>query len=193
VSTAHGNEKRELRRRQEQERSRARQRLPLDTAPAEDNSSGTARRAAATTCGWCHGPITPRSRGPITRWRSATGRHRAWEQSRAAASGRSAIHVVERVVTVPAVAREPARRPRQLDWWTFCKSSPLRSPAARSTTGIWAPLPRPSTTSSAPSYDDAAHPRARRRRGPGGDRGVTLGGSRPEGPFLLSPPSQRCH
>lgn len=67
-------------------------------------------------CGWCHGPITPRSRGPIPKWCSATCRHRAWEQSRAAASGRSAIQVVERLVTVPAVARAPARTPRQRDW-----------------------------------------------------------------------------
>jgi hypothetical protein len=82
----------------------------------EASWSGAARRAAATTCGWCHGAITPRSRGPIPKWCSATCRHRAWEQSRAAASGRSAIQVVERVVTVPAVAQEPAWRPRQHDW-----------------------------------------------------------------------------
>jgi hypothetical protein len=107
---------RERRRRQEQERSAARQRPPVDPKPTEASLSGAARRAAATTCGWCHGQITPRLRGPIAKWCSATCRHRAWEQSRAASSGRSAVQVVERVVTVPAVGQEPARRPRQDHW-----------------------------------------------------------------------------
>jgi hypothetical protein len=69
------------------------------------------RRAAATDCAWCGGPITRRSRGPIPKWCSATCRHRAWEQTRAAASGRSAVEVVERRVKVP-VPVTPARR----DW-----------------------------------------------------------------------------
>src|SRR3954452_1636664 len=107
---------RERRRRQEQERSSARQRQQKDPTPAETISSGAARRAAATTCGWCCGPITPRSRGPIAKWCSATCRHRAWEQSRAAASGRSAVQIVERVVTVPAGPPTSAPRPRQLAW-----------------------------------------------------------------------------
>jgi hypothetical protein len=49
-----------------------------------------------------HGAVaTPRSRGPIPKWCSATCRHRAWEQARTAASGRSAVEVVERRVEVP--------------------------------------------------------------------------------------------
>ena len=107
---------RERRRRQQQERSIARQPPLLDRAPAEGSPTGQARRAAATTCGWCHGAITPRSRGPIPQWCSATCRHRAWEQSRAAASGRSAVHIVERVVTVPAGPPASAPKPRQLGW-----------------------------------------------------------------------------
>jgi hypothetical protein len=63
------------------------------------------------TCGWCDGPITPRSRGPIPKWCSATCRHRAWEQARAAASGLSAVDVVERRVEV-RVPVAPTRR----DW-----------------------------------------------------------------------------
>ncbi len=63
------------------------------------------------TCGWCGEPITPRSRGPIPKWCSATCRHRAWEQTRAASSGRAAVEVVERRVQV-RVALEPTRR----DW-----------------------------------------------------------------------------
>ncbi|GAB3191820.1 hypothetical protein GCM10027261_02810 [Geodermatophilus arenarius] len=77
---------------------------------------GSRRRAAATNCGWCGRPITPRSRGPIPKWCSATCRHRAWEQARAAASSRSAVEVVERRVEV-RVPIAPTRRdwPRLLD------------------------------------------------------------------------------
>jgi hypothetical protein len=107
---------RERRRRQQQEGSIARQPPPLDRPPAEDSWRGAGRRAAATTCAWCHEAIIPRSRGPIPKWCSATCRHRAWEQSRAAVSGRSAVHIVERVVTVPAKPPASAPKPRQLAW-----------------------------------------------------------------------------
>jgi len=63
------------------------------------------RRAAHTAVAWADSEVVLRN-VPT----------QAWEQSRAAASGRSAIQVVERVVTIPDVAREPARGPRQLDW-----------------------------------------------------------------------------
>lgn len=76
---------------------------------APDEASGPLRRAAAVDCAWCGGPITPGRRGPIPKWCSATCRHRAWEQKRAAASGRSAIEVVERRVEVPVPAT-PSRR-----------------------------------------------------------------------------------
>ena len=49
-------------------------------------------------------------------WCSATCRHRAWEQRRAAASGRRAVEIVERVVTVPAAPPSAAPQPRQLAW-----------------------------------------------------------------------------
>ncbi len=71
--------------------------------------AGRERRAAARTCGWCGGPITPKSQGPIPKWCSATCRHRAWEQTRAAASGRTAVQVVERRVEI-GVPLEPTRR-----------------------------------------------------------------------------------
>jgi hypothetical protein len=61
------------------------------------------RRRAATTCGWCKAPLKVKARGRIPKWCSATCRQRAWEQSRAAASGRSAIKVVERHVEVPTL------------------------------------------------------------------------------------------
>jgi len=66
-------------------------------------------------CGWCGGPITLRSRGPIPKWCSATCRHRAWEQSRAAASGRAAVQIVERIVVTPAAA-PVAATPRHDAW-----------------------------------------------------------------------------
>jgi hypothetical protein len=70
-----------------------------------------APRAVAVPCAWCGACITPKARGPIPKWCSATCRHRAWEQIRAAASGRSAVEVVERRIEVP-VAVVPRRR----DW-----------------------------------------------------------------------------
>jgi hypothetical protein len=82
--------------------------------PDDGLTDNQRRRRAATTCGWCGGPIEPKARGRIPKWCSATCRQRAWEQSRAAASGRSAVDVVERVVEIPirpipgvAVARHP--------------------------------------------------------------------------------------
>jgi hypothetical protein len=49
-----------------------------------------------------------KDRGRPAKWCSSTCRHRAWEQSRAAASGRAAVDVVHQQVTV-----EPPR-PRQV-------------------------------------------------------------------------------
>jgi hypothetical protein len=42
-------------------------------------------------CGWCGATVTVPNRGRIPKWCSATCRHRAWEQRRAAASGRAAV------------------------------------------------------------------------------------------------------
>lgn len=70
-----------------------------EAAPAA--ADPTDRRRAATTCGWCGGPIQPKPRGRIPTWCSPACRQRAWEQSRAAASGRAAVRVVERRVEVP--------------------------------------------------------------------------------------------
>src|SRR3954467_12596577 len=104
------------RRRQQQERAAARQPSPLDRTRAENGSRSQARRAAARPGGWCHEPIPPRSRGPTPKWCAAPCRHRAWEQARAAASGRSAVEIVERVVTVAVAPSPSAPRPRQLAW-----------------------------------------------------------------------------
>ena len=103
-------------RRLERERQRRR---PAQHAQTEEPRSDSARadtgghqrRAAATVCGWCGGPLTPGRRGPIPKWCSTTCRHRSWEQATAAASGLSAVKVVERRVEVQ-VPLAPTRR----DW-----------------------------------------------------------------------------
>jgi hypothetical protein len=80
------------------------QRTPMKEAGSPKPGSSVEKQdrlPAATACGWCGEPITPRSRGPMPKWCSATCRHRAWEQARAAASGRAAVQVVERRVEVP--------------------------------------------------------------------------------------------
>jgi hypothetical protein len=98
----------ERRRRQKVERAQSE---PKRSEAVDDEKRSPGRRKAASDCAWCGGPITPRSRGPIPKWCSATCRHRAWEQTRAAISGRWAVEVVERRVEVP-VPVTPARR----DW-----------------------------------------------------------------------------
>ena len=98
---------RERQRRQQSQRTTPKARAD----PAAADVPGREPRTAAAACGWCGGPITPRSRGPIPKWCSATCRHRAWEQARAAASGLSAVEVVERRVEVQ-VPLVPTRR----DW-----------------------------------------------------------------------------
>ena len=77
------------------------------------------RRQAVTKCGWCDGPIEPKTRGRIPKWCSAACRQRAWEQSRAAASGRSAVTVIERRVEIPVrpiPGFENNRQPLHDEW-----------------------------------------------------------------------------
>ena len=84
---------------------------PGDPIPVEERAEGGDRRRAATTCGWCGAAMEPKARGRIPKWCSASCRQRAWEQARAATSGRSAVEVVERrVETLVPIA--PTRR----DW-----------------------------------------------------------------------------
>ena len=58
------------------------------------------RRPERLTCPWCGAsfPVPPRGRLPT--WCSSQCRHRAWEQDRAAKSGRSAVEVVDREIVV---------------------------------------------------------------------------------------------
>ena len=104
-------------REREQQRRRQFERARTEEAPTgspDTGVDGPNGRTAATTCGWCGGPITPRSRGPIPKWCSATCRHRAWEQTRAAASGHAAIQVLERRVEIPTPVAPLAGTGRRL-------------------------------------------------------------------------------
>jgi hypothetical protein len=97
---------------------RIRVRTAGSVPPGRENRSHaqprpTSRRDAARTCGWCRGPIDTKGVGRIPKWCSAACRQRAWEQSRAAASGRAAVEIVERVVYAPV---EHAELPRHGDW-----------------------------------------------------------------------------
>ena len=49
-------------------------------------------------CGWCGQNVDVPARGRIPKWCTPVCRHRAWEQARAAASGRAAVEVRDRVV-----------------------------------------------------------------------------------------------
>jgi hypothetical protein len=81
----------------------------VPTAPDEDATAP--RRLAAQACGWCGGPIAVKSTGRLPKWCSQSCRQRAWEQSRAAASGLAAVRVVERWVEMPTPIV-----PRRQDW-----------------------------------------------------------------------------
>jgi len=70
-------------------------------AATDDRRSRSPRRPGQTlACGWCGSPILLPARGRIPKWCSSSCRHRAWELTRAAASGRAAVQVVDRAVEV---------------------------------------------------------------------------------------------
>jgi hypothetical protein len=79
-----------------------------ETSTTSDAIAGTnggptrsPRRPGQTlACGWCGSPILLAARGRPPKWCSSSCRHRAWELTRAAASGLAAIQVVDRVVEV---------------------------------------------------------------------------------------------
>src|SRR5665648_592219 len=70
-------------------------------ADTNDGLSRAPRRPGQTVaCGWCGSPIQLPARGRTLKWCPSSCRHRAWELTRAAASGRAAVQVVDRVVEV---------------------------------------------------------------------------------------------
>ncbi len=94
-----------------------------DTEPKTTQSRAPRRRPGqVVTCGWCNATVPIPARGRVPKWCSSSCRHRAWEQARAAASGRSAVHVVERtiqtVVTAPSIREVHIPvQPRNADEW----------------------------------------------------------------------------
>lgn len=88
----------------ERERRR-RERAGQDVAGRPSPPAAPDRRSAARSCVWCRGAIDVKPLGRIPKWCSATCRQRAWELRRAAASGRAAVEIVERLVAVPTPTR----------------------------------------------------------------------------------------
>ena len=64
-------------------------------------------------CGWCGSQITLRATGRTPKWCSDSCRHRAWETSRAAASGAAAVTIVDRTIElqVPVIVVEYVQVP----------------------------------------------------------------------------------
>ncbi len=60
-------------------------------------------------CAWCGTTFTLATTGRIPKWCSQSCRQRAWEQRRAAESGRSAVEVVVRIVEVEKPVPVPHR------------------------------------------------------------------------------------
>lgn len=69
-------------------------------APNDAPKRSPRRPGQSLACGWCGSPILLPARGRIPKWCSSSCRHRAWELTRAAASGHAAVQVVDRVVEV---------------------------------------------------------------------------------------------
>jgi hypothetical protein len=71
-----------------------------DAAIAQSPTLSPRRPGQTLSCGWCGSPILLPARGRTPKWCSSSCRHRAWELARAAASGRAAVQVVDRVIEV---------------------------------------------------------------------------------------------
>jgi len=82
-------------------------------APSDGPKRSPRRPGQSLACGWCGSPIVLPARGRIPKWCSSSCRHRAWELTRAAASGRAAVEVVDRVVQVD---RPVASAPHGPEW-----------------------------------------------------------------------------
>lgn len=90
--------------------------VPLAKADERPAARHVGVRPTSITCDWCARPTVVKPRGRVPRWCSETCRHRSWEQDRAAASGRSAIQIVERVVQVTAATSPAKSSPALVDW-----------------------------------------------------------------------------
>lgn len=92
---------------------------PAVIAPVPAPKRPARRAQQSVACGWCGAVVTIPARGRVPKWCSSSCRHRAWEVSRAAASGRAAIHIVDRVIEVdrpvPQLVKVPVS-PRGALW-----------------------------------------------------------------------------
>ena len=84
--------------------------MATESRPTTETSRNRLPRRTwqSVECGWCGNPVVVLPRGRPPKWCSPACRQRAWEQTRAAASGRSAVEVVTQVVEVerPVVVTE---------------------------------------------------------------------------------------
>lgn len=122
----------------------------------------TRRPGQTLACGWCGTAIVVRATGRTPKWCSDSCRHRAWETSRAAAAGRLAVKIVDRIVEVEAPVTvietvEIPALPKGAGWvGALHELARARSAPGRSTTATCPPSPSPSTPSS-PRCPDAPH------------------------------------
>lgn len=92
-------------------------------------------RPATVACSWCQQEVAVPAKGRVPKWCGTSCRHRAWEQHRAAESGRSAVDVVERVVERIVTVQLPApTRP------TPPTAPPTAAVSSMPTGSGWAPL-----------------------------------------------------
>jgi hypothetical protein len=105
------------------------------TVTAVGAGRGQKVRPQTVACSWCRQEVDVPAKGRVPKWCGTSCRHRAWEQHRAAASGRSAVDVVERVVerivTVQLPAPAASSRPSAPPTPTGSAWSPLLAELAR--------------------------------------------------------------
>jgi hypothetical protein len=74
------------------------------SATGDDIAAGRSRSprhpGQTLACGWCGSTILLPARRRVPKWCSSSCRHRAWELTRAAASGHAAVQVIDRVIEV---------------------------------------------------------------------------------------------
>lgn len=70
----------------------------VSSVPTGSSASGRRQAGQRVPCGWCGRLFEVKARGRMPKWCSAACRHRAWEQERAARSGRAVIEVRDRYV-----------------------------------------------------------------------------------------------
>jgi hypothetical protein len=95
----------------------ARSEAGAEAAVSASVTSQRKQRPEAITCGWCGQTVRVKARGRTPTWCSDQCRHRAWEQSRAAASGRSAVQVVDRPTVVERTTRYLVPKPPRSPEW----------------------------------------------------------------------------